>query len=294
MRSTLFVPGDSPRKLEKALGSGADALFIDLEDSVSFENKEMAREISGAFLSDHKGKPDHPALHIRINALDTGLAEDDLKAIIPHGPVGIVLPKSEHGSHVTELAALLSKLEVESGLSEGSTRITAIITETAVGVLNAGTYHRASKRLEAVTWGAEDLSADIGSLRRRKPDGSYTDLFRHARVQTLLGAVAAGVQPLDTVYPDFRDEAGFEQECEDAMQDGFTGKMAIHPAQVHIINRIFSPSAQDIENATAIVDAFEKAGNPGVLAVDGQMLDRPHLRKAQRLLERAAAMKAQR
>ncbi|MEL6505407.1 MAG: CoA ester lyase [Pseudomonadota bacterium] len=287
MRSALFVPGDSERKLAKGLTSGADVLFIDLEDSVALENKPKAREITADFLKKHKTHQDGPALHVRINALDTGLAENDLAAIVPHTPVGIVLPKAEHGTQVAQLSTMLGGEEAKAHLNEGDISITAIITETARGVLNAGTYNRASPRLQAVSWGAEDLSADLGAMRRRHEDGRYTDVFRHARVQTLLGAVAAGVQPLDTVYPDFRDETGFERECREAMLDGFTGKMAIHPAQVPIINAVFTPSLDDVAKAQAIVDAFNAAGNPGVLAVNGEMLDKPHLRKAKRLLERA-------
>ncbi|MEM9733783.1 MAG: CoA ester lyase [Pseudomonadota bacterium] len=289
MRSALFVPGDSERKLEKALSSGADALFIDLEDSVALENKQIAREIAAAFLDEQKDQPNCPALHVRINALDTGLTENDLAAIVPHAPTGVVLPKAEHGAHVTQLSGLIGMHENAALLNDGDIAITAIITETAAGVLNVGTYNRASSRLNAVSWGAEDLSADLGALRRRDENGRYTDVFRHARVQTLLGAVAAGVQPLDTVYPDFRDEDGFKSECREAMLDGFTGKMAIHPAQVPIINAVFTPSLEDVAKAQEIVDAFEQAGNPGVLAVNGQMLDKPHLKKALRLLERAKA-----
>lgn len=285
MRSGLFVPGDSEKKLSKGLTCGADSLFIDLEDSVALDNKQTAREISGDFLKRLGTETQRPALYVRVNAFDTQMTEDDLAAVMKSRPDGIVLPKCEHGQDVTRLDALLRVHEVENGLEDGSTRIIAIITETAIGALNAGSYRRSSKRLQAVAWGAEDLSADIGSARRHD-DGTYRDVFRYARVQTLLGAVAAGVDPLDTVFPDFRDDEGLAQECREGKLDGFTAKMAIHPAQVPIINEIYTPNSDEIARARKIVDAFEAAGNPGVLGLDGQMLDRPHLRKAEKLLAR--------
>ena len=288
MRSGLFVPGDSGKKLAKSMGCGADALFIDLEDSVAPDNKQGARDTALGFLREVVGEKDRPRLFVRVNAFDTELTADDLAAVMSAAPDGIVLPKSEHGKDVTRLDAQLRVHEVENGLDDGITRIIAIITETAIGTLNAGSYRRSSKRLEGVAWGAEDLSADVGALHRRREDGTYRDLFRFARVQTLLGAVAAQVEPIDTVYPDFRDEAGLVRECTDGMLDGFTGKMAIHPAQVPVINEAFTPSADEITRAQTIVDAFEAAGNPGVLGVDGEMLDRPHLKKAEKLLARIA------
>lgn len=289
MRSGLFIPGDSEKKLTKGMSSGADALFIDLEDSVSLDNKETAREVSASFLREIADEDSRPALYVRVNAFDTELTEDDLDAIMVAKPDGIVLPKSEHGQDVTRLDALLRVCEADNDIADGTTRIIAIITETAIGALNAGTYRRSSKRLQAVAWGAEDLSADIGSARRHD-DGTYRDVFRFARVQTLLGAVAAGVEPLDTVYPDFRNDEGLAAECREGKLDGFTAKMAIHPAQVPIINEIYTPSDDEIAKAREIVDAFEAAGNPGVLGLNGQMLDRPHLRKAEKLLQRFAAI----
>ncbi|MEP1208223.1 MAG: CoA ester lyase [Rhizobiaceae bacterium] len=289
MRSGLFVPGDSEKKLAKGLGSEADGLFIDLEDSVSIDNKQAARDVTLGFLKEANKESQRPALYVRVNAFDTELTEDDLAAVMQARPDGIVLPKSEHGQDVTRLDALLRVHEVENGLEDGSTRIIAIITETAIGALNAGSYRRSSKRLKAVAWGAEDLSADIGSARRHG-DGTYRDVFRFARVQTLLGAIAAGVEPWDTVYPDFRDDEGLAKECREGKLDGFTAKMAIHPAQVAIINEIYTPSDDEVARARKIVEAFEAAGNPGVIGMDGQMLDRPHLRKAQKLLARYAQL----
>ncbi|MEP0944351.1 MAG: CoA ester lyase [Rhizobiaceae bacterium] len=289
MRSGLFVPGDSEKKLNKGMTSQADALFIDLEDSVSLDNKQMAREVAANFLQEVAGEDNRPALYVRVNAFDTDLTDDDLSVIMAGRPDGIVLPKCEHGQDVTRLDALLRVCEADNGIADGTTKVVAIITETAIGVLNAGTYRRSSKRLEAVAWGAEDLSADIGSARRFD-NGTYRDVFRYARVQTLLGAVAAGVEPLDTVYPDFRNDEGLAAECREGKLDGFTAKMAIHPAQVPIINEVYTPSASEIAEAQEVVDAFAAAGNPGVLGLNGQMLDRPHLRKAEKLLHRFAAI----
>ncbi|MEO1397301.1 MAG: CoA ester lyase [Pseudomonadota bacterium] len=286
MRSALFIPGDSERKLARGLDSGADCLLIDLEDSVALDSKAAARATTLEFLASARETKTRPLLYVRVNAFDTGLTDDDLATIMVGCPNGVVLPKSEHGKDVTRLDALLRVHEAQNDLDDGGTQIIAIATETAIGTLQAATYGRASRRLTGLTWGAEDLSADIGALARRRPDGTYRDPFRFARTQALLGAVAAGVQPIDTVFPDFRDEAGLKHECDEAALDGFTAKMAIHPAQVAIINDAFTPSTDAIEDARRVVAAFEDAGNPGVLALDGAMLDRPHLRKAQALLAR--------
>lgn len=290
MRSMLFVPGDSERKLAKGLGSGADVLLIDLEDSVALDNKVEARRITSAFLQENRDKPAPPLLYVRVNSFDSGFLEDDLAAVMKAKPYGILLPKAEHGKDVTHLDARLLVYEAENNIEQGLTRIAAIITETAKGTLNAGTYEGRSQRLKAVTWGAEDLSADIGALEKRDAQGRYRDLFRHARTMTLLGAVTAEVAPIDTVYTDFRNMDGLRTECEEAAIDGFTGKMAIHPAQVPVINEVFTPSKEAIAHAQAIVDAFTAAGNPGVIGLEGEMLDRPHLIRARALLARAQEM----
>ncbi len=292
MRSMLFVPGDSERKLARGLGSGADVLLIDLEDSVALDNKAKARRISASFLQENHNNPEAPLLYVRINSFDSGLLEDDLAAIMPAGPHGIMLPKAEHGRDVTQLDARLLVYEAENDIDGGKTRIVAIVTETALGTLNAGTYGKRSKRLDAITWGAEDLSADIGALEKRHADGRYRDTFRHARTVTLLGAVAAGVAPIDTVYTDFRNMDGLRRECDEAAIDGFVGKMAIHPAQVAIINEVFTPSNEAVSRAKTIVETFAAAGNPGVVALNGEMLDRPHLIRAEALLERVGVKAA--
>lgn len=286
MRSLLFVPADSERKLEKALGSAADVLIIDLEDSVSLDRKPAARRTTASFLAGARGRT-AARLYVRVNGLTTGLTDDDLSAVMAERPDGVMLPKAEGGADVARLAATLRVHEAEHGIEDGATRILPIITETAMGVLNAASYRGASPRLAGLTWGAEDLSADVGALAARTEDGSYTDLFRLARSMTLLAAAAAGVPAIDTVVPDFSDMEAFERDCRTAARDGFVAKMAIHPAQVPAINAAFTPAPEEIEKARAVVEAFAKAGDAGVVNIGGRMYDRPHLALAERVLARS-------
>ncbi|MBZ9993911.1 HpcH/HpaI aldolase/citrate lyase family protein [Mesorhizobium sp. BH1-1-4] len=288
MRSLLFVPGDSERKLEKGFGAGADVVIVDLEDSVAPQNKAQAREIAARFILERR-RQTNSAIYVRVNDLSTGLTDDDLAALIPASPDGIMLPKSNSGQDVQQLAGKLRVREAENGLPDGSIRILPIITETPRGVLAAATYAGASARLTGLTWGAEDLSAAIGARAARDEHGRYTDVFRLARAMTILAAGAAEVAAIDTVFPNFRDMASFSAECAEAERDGFTGKMAIHPDQVPVINAAFTPSAEAVKQSAAIVAAFEAAANPGVVGIDGKMFDRPHLRLAERLLARARA-----
>jgi len=288
MRSLLFVPGDSERKLEKAFGAGADVVIVDLEDSVAAANKVAARATAAGFISGQRHRTGS-AIYVRVNDLSTGLTDADLAALVPAKPDGIMLPKSNSGQDVQQLAAKLRVHEAESGLPDGGIKILPIITETAAGVLAAASYAGTSARLAGLTWGAEDLSAAIGARSTRDESGRYTDVFRLARTMTILAAGAAEVAAIDTVFPDFRDMAAFEKECREAERDGFTGKMAIHPAQVPVINAAFTPSAEAVGLSQAIVDAFAAAGNPGVVGIGGKMYDRPHLRLAERLLARARA-----
>ncbi|RWB56245.1 CoA ester lyase [Mesorhizobium sp.] len=288
MRSLLFVPGDSERKLEKGLGAGADVVIVDLEDSVAAANKAAARAVAASFIASRR-QHINSAIYVRVNDLSTGLTDDDLAALVPVKPDGIMLPKSNSGQDVQQLAAKLRVHEAENGLPDGGIKILPIITETAAGVLAAASYAGASARLAGLTWGAEDLSAAIGARSARDESGRYTDVFRLARTMTILAAGAAEVAAIDTVFPDFRDMAAFEAECREAERDGFAGKMAIHPAQVPVINAAFTPSAEAVERSQAIVAAFAAAGNPGVVGIDGKMYDRPHLRLAERLLARARA-----
>jgi len=287
MRSLLFVPGDSPKKQQKGLESGADALILDLEDSVALDRKPQAREITRAFLESARALPKRPLLIVRINALSTGMSDVDLDAVMPGAPDAIMLPKSEGGPDVGHLAAKIAVREAETELPDGATRILPIATETGKGIFGLGSYARSSHRLMALTWGAEDLSADLGAETNRLEDGSYTDPYRLARSLTLLGASAAQVDAIDTVFTLFRDEATFRAECLAARRDGFAGKMAIHPAQVAPINEIFSPSAEALAKAQRIIALFEANPGAGVIGLDGEMLDRPHLTRAQRLVARA-------
>ena len=288
MRSLLFVPGDSSRKLEKALASGADVLLIDLEDSVDLSAKEEARRVTAAFLSEQQATSDRPRLFVRVNGLTTGLTDADLDGVMQAAPDGIVLPKTVGGADVAHLGAKLAVREAEFDLQDGATRILAIATENAAGVFALGTFAGASHRLMGMTWGGEDLSADLGAETNRDADGAYTDPYRLARSLTLLGAAAAGVDAVDSVFTNFRDMAGLEAECRMARRDGFVAKMAIHPAQVPVINEAFTPSQEAIDKAKAVIEAFKANPGAGVVGVNGEMLDRPHQLRAERLLRRAA------
>ncbi|HLM40605.1 MAG TPA: CoA ester lyase [Microvirga sp.] len=287
MRSLLFVPGDSRKKLDKALASGADVLLIDLEDSVDMAAKEEARRVTSAFVAEHRAEAQRPRLYVRVNGLTTGLADADLDGVMPAAPDGIVLPKTVGGADVAHLGAKLAVREAEYGLDDGATRILAIATENAAGVFALGTFAGASHRLMGLTWGGEDLSADLGAEANRDEGGAYTDPYRLARSLTLMGAAAAGVDAVDSVFTNFRDMGGLEAECRQARRDGFVAKMVIHPAQVPVINRAFTPSAEAVARAQAVIEAFRAHPGAGVVGVNGEMLDRPHLLRAERLLRRA-------
>ena len=271
-RSWLFVPADSERKIAKALESNADALIFDLEDSVAPPRKSIAREIL-------KGLPKRvggPEWWLRINPLGSEFHKDDLHLIGVADIHGIVLPKSESGSDVTRLSH-----------RTGNIPIHAIVTETAASLFGLLSYRDPKSPLAAMSWGAEDLSAALGASSKYEADGRLGFTYRLARSLCLAGAIAAGVQPIDGVFADFRDENGLESETEAARRDGFTGKLAIHPAQVGIINAAFTPSADELRSAGEIVAAFEAHPDAGVLSVGGKMVDRPHLVQARRVLERA-------
>jgi citrate lyase subunit beta / citryl-CoA lyase len=286
MRSLLFVPADSERKLEKGLGCGADALIVDLEDSVATTNKDAARDMAASFIAAQRSVH-APALYVRVNDLSTGLTDEDLAAVVRARPRGIMLPKANGIDDVRRLAVKLRIHEARAGLPDGSTHIIPLITETAIGVLNARSYAIGEPRMEGMSWGAEDLSAAIGAQETRDAAGRLTDVFRLARATTILAASAAGVPAIDTVFPDFRDLDAFRRSCEEAARDGFSACMAIHPAQVPVINEVFTPAPETVDEAREIVDAFAAEGNPGVVAIGGRMYDRPHLRRAENLLRRA-------
>lgn len=287
MRSLLFVPGDSDRKIAKAMSSGADALILDLEDSVALDRKEEARAMTRDFIASAKGQEKRPRLYVRINALTTDFWSADLEGVMPAGPDGIILPKPRSGEDVHRLSLALDHAEERAGLKQGSTRIVAIATEVPICVLNMASFVGSSSRLEGLTWGAEDLSAEVGSTATREPNGALTSPYRLARDLCLFTAVSAGVQPIDTVFIDFRDLDGLRAEAAAAARDGFTGKLAIHPDQIEPINAAFTPSAEEVERARRIVAAFEATPGAGVVGLDGQMLDRPHLEHARRVLEMA-------
>lgn len=287
MRSLLFVPGDNDRKLAKALAAGADALILDLEDSVAAARKAAARGLVRDLLASAKPGSRRPRLYVRINSLATDGWSADLDGVMPAGPDGIVLPKPRSGEHVHRLSLALGHIEERVGLGQGSTKILAITTEVAACVLNMASFIGASSRLEAITWGAEDLSAEVGSVTPRDPGGALTSPYRLARDLALFTAVAAGAQPIDTVFVDFRDQAGLATEAAAAARDGFTGKLAIHPDQLDIINRAFTPGEREIARARDIVALFAANPGAGVASLGGEMLDRPHLVRAERLLARA-------
>ena len=286
MRSFLFVPADSERKLAKGGESGADAIILDLEDSVAAERKAGARATALAYLQQHAPETKRPRLVVRVNALDTGLTDADLDAVVPGRPDMILLPKTEGGPAVIHLDAKLTAREALHGLPEGSIKILALATETATSLFLCGTYRDASPRLTGITWGAEDLSAELGAETNRDADGRFTSPYMLARNLSLAAAASARVQAIDTVYADFRHMEGLRAEAIEARRDGFTAKMAIHPAQVAIINEVFTPAADEIAKAQAVIAAFAADPSAGVVAIGGVMYDRPHLTRAERLLAR--------
>lgn len=278
MRSFLFVPADSERKIPKAIASGADAVILDLEDSVAPADKARAREIAAEVL---QGRTAGPKVFVRVNALTSGLTADDVASVLPARPDGIALPKSESAMDVVRLGELLA-----SHGDHHQTRVLAIVTETAQSLFNLGTYAQAGQRLLGMAWGMEDLATALGAQSNRDENGLATEPYRLARALCLIGARAAGVEPIDAVYANFKDIAGLERQCREAARDGFTGKMCIHPDQVAAINAAFTPSPEAIARARRIIEAFTAAGNAGVISLDGEMLDVPHLKAARNLLSR--------
>lgn len=289
LRSLLFVPGDSERKQAKALGSGADALILDLEDSVDASQLPAARTRVHHFVSGTR-TPAGPQLWVRVNSLGSGQMLDDLVAVIGAKPDGIVLPKVSSARELIEVGHYLSALETREGVANGTTKLLVIATETPAALLSLGEYRpeTTGKRLAGLTWGTEDLSAALGVLGKTQDDGSLTPVLQLARSLCLIAASAAGVQAIDGVHADFRDSTGLTLAAAHARRDGFTAKLAIHPDQVPVINAAFNPTSGEIERARRIVAAFEAAPGAGVTSLDGQMLDRPHLVLARRVLELSA------
>ncbi len=287
MRSLLFVPADSPRKLEKAMTSGADALVIDLEDAIAPDRKDTARAV--AFLKDAVAAKSRPHLFVRVNGLASGLTDADLDAIVPARPDGVVLPKAEGGASLIHLDAKLTAREAIHGLSDGGIGIVAFAIESAKALFLAGTYADATPRLAGLTWGSEDLAAEFGAEASRDGNGHFFHPHLLARSLCLAAAVTAQVQAIDTVWADFRDADGLRRESEEAARIGFTAKLAIHPAQIPIINNVFTPTAEAIAHARKIVAAFTAKPGTGTVGIDGVMYDRPHLVHAEQLLARAKA-----
>lgn len=280
MRSWLFVPGDAPDKMEKALKSPADVVIFDLEDSVAPDNKDRARETTADVLKTAK----RPAgkIFVRVNPFQSGLTGPDAKAVDLPSLDGYMLPKSESGKDVERLNALTTSAK----------DIIAIATETAHAVFGLGTYKDIKAPLTALTWGAEDLSSELGASATREQNDDWTAPYKLARNLCLFAAHAASVAAIDTVYTDFKNEGGLKAECEKAARDGFIGKMAIHPAQVPIINAAFTPDDKAVASARRLVEAFKKQGEPGVISLDGKMYDLPHLKNAEKLLARASHFKS--
>ncbi len=281
-RSYLFIPGDSEKKLGKAQSLGADALILCLEDAVADSNKARAREMTRDYLLSHRATT-ASELWVRVNALDTEHILADLVAIMAAAPAGIFLPKPSCGDDVKVVDNYLTVLEQQNGVEAGSTKILSL-AESALGAVNIGSFVGASQRLSAITWGAEDMATDLGALGNVDDNGDYFLVHQMGRASCLTVGAAGGMQVVDSVFTDYKDEAGLRTECIRSRREGFTGKMAIHPAQVAVINECFSPSDEEVEHARKILKAFEESGGAGAVGLDGKMLDRPHLKQAQRLL----------
>lgn len=292
VRSLLFVPAHSASKLAHAHESEADALILDLEDSVEPAAKEEARRLAALFLKTNGPRTNRPRLYVRVNSLDSGLINEDLAAIVPCAPDGLVFPKPSSGDCVSTLAQAIEAQERRSSTPIGNTRIIAISTETPQALLTMPSFVDCSPRLAGLAWGAEDLSLALNAATYRDDAGALIAPYQLARCLCLIAAHAAHVLAIDGVHVNFRDLEGLDREAREAARDGFSAKLAIHPAQAPVINRAFTPTAENVAEAEAIISAFAASGNPGVISWRGQMLDRPHLEKARRSLARAQLLSA--
>lgn len=286
LRSLLFIPADSERKLQKGDDTAADALILDLEDAVVAANKSSARKLARDYLAEHP-RNRRSQLWVRINPITTAESRADLESVMAGRPDGIVQPKTRSPDDVIELGLQLERLEKELRIESGSTRILPVATETPQAMFSLGQFSRCDQRLAALTWGAEDLSAAIGAASNKDGEGNWTFPYQVARAFCLFAASAAEVPAIDTLYADFRDTAGLRAACDEARRDGFSGKLAIHPAQVEVINEAFTPSAEEITHAQRVVAAFAAHADAGTLALDGRMLDAPHLQQARKILTMA-------
>jgi citrate lyase subunit beta/citryl-CoA lyase len=288
LRSFLFIPADSEKKLAKADGSGADALILDLEDAVAPQYKARARELLAAFLAERPRGARSSQLWVRVNPFDTGLTLDDLIAVVPHAPDGVMAPKCDGPEDLQRLSHYLDALEARGGVDAGSIRLMPVATETPAAPFRLGDYAKAGlPRLAAMTWGAEDLSAAVGASTNRDETGGWAFTYRLVRSMTLLGAHAAGVQAIDTLYVDFRDEDGLRASSRASRAEGFSGRIAIHPAQVRPINECYRPHPDEIAHAQRVIEAFEAEPGAGTVSLDGKMIDIPHLKQARQILAQA-------
>lgn len=287
LRSLLFVPADSERKLEKARASRADALILDLEDSVTPERRPRARELVKAFAGGAAGRS---ALWIRINPVGSGDYDEDLDAVIAAWPAGIVVPKPQSPDVLRTLDRDLAEREKRLGVALGAIGVIPVATETPAAVLALHEYRNPPPRLRGLTWGAEDLSAALGAATNRDGNGEFAFTFRMVRSLCLLAAKAAGVAAIETLYSNYRDLPGLARTARNAQREGFTGMLAIHPDQIDTINEGFTPSAEDVEHARRVIAAF--AGGKGVASLDGKMLDQPHLKQAQQIVALDEALRS--
>ncbi|MGZ5923322.1 MAG: HpcH/HpaI aldolase/citrate lyase family protein [Rhizomicrobium sp.] len=285
LRSLLFVPADSEKKLAKSKSSPADALILDLEDSVAPENRVKARGLARDFLKDAHRQ----SIWVRINPVSSPDFVADMEAVVASAPAGLIVPKPDGPQDLLKLDAHLIALEAKAGLSQRSIKLLPVATETPTAVLSLQDYRNAPPRLAALSWGAEDLAAALGAATNRDDNGEFLFIHKMVRALVLIAAKAAGVDAIETLHADFRDMKGLERAARLAQREGFSGMLAIHPDQVELINAAFTPSAADIEHATKVVAAF--AGGAGVASLDGKMLDQPHLKQARHVLALAEALR---
>jgi citrate lyase subunit beta / citryl-CoA lyase len=290
LRSMLFIPGDSEKKLGKVDDCGADAVILDLEDSVAPENKALARKLVPEFMAQRPRGKRNLQLWVRVNPFDTGMTLEDLAAVVAAAPDGIMQPKTDNPEDVRRLSYYLDALEAAHGIEAGSIKILPVATETAVAPFHLGDFASAGlERLLGLTWGAEDLSAAMGASTNVDASGEWASTYKMVRSLCLLAAHASNVQAIDTLYVDFRDEEGLRKSCRNARSEGFTGRIAIHPAQVAGINESFMPSADEVAHAQRVLDAFAANPGAGTVGLDGKMIDIPHQKQAQKVLAQAKA-----
>jgi len=283
LRSMLFVPADSARKMAKSLQCPADALILDLEDAVVPDRKPLAREMAADFLAG-QASATASALFVRINPLDSGLALEDLAAVVRPGLAGILQPKTTGAADVVKLGHYLDALEARAGMAPGSVAIVPVATETPQAMLNMQTFNAPLPRLAGITWGAEDLSAAIGAVSNRDEDGAYSPVYTWANSLCLCAAASTGVAAIDTLHADFKNSAGLAAACRASRRRGFSGRIAIHPDQVATINEAYSPTEAELAHARRVMDAFAAQPGAGTLSLDGAMYDMPHLKQARRTL----------